>query len=148
MVTNCKECGKEIISYISVIQNNTINKIEKDVCSSCKRKANPAYKYESENRLLSDGIYDVTGIPILHFNDIEWYEPEKLEEQEGVKAFMEAHPNYVVAQAYETYTIYILAGRPESIGKKVWKAGNSFNYGSGNLLTGCPDSILILAEND
>lgn len=146
----CTVCKQEILGshYRWNAQLKESIKYIPAKCNSCERKENPQYKYETENRLLKDGIYDVTDIDYLAFEKINWDEPEKLEAIKEVQDFIRKWPNYIVAQAYQARTLFLFATGPENITKKTHKEGAGFNYGSCNLLTNCPKSILILAEDD
>jgi len=150
----CEHCGEEIAGIVCRYHPTKAGKhviVHQKYCSVCKRKHDPSRKYYNEGRTLSDGIYDVTGLNILHFDTEkvgDWNKPEKHQENPDIVSFMKEFPDYVVAQAYQATTIYFISFRPKEITKEVWKAGDTFNYGSCNLLKGLPDSILILAEND
>lgn len=150
----CEDCGKEIPGTSWASHPTKVGKlviVHQKYCSSCGLKRDPSCKYYTENRTLPDGIYDVTGLNILYFDTEEvgaWNNPEKHQENPDIVSFMKEFPDYVVAQAYQAATIYFISSRPKEIGKEVWKAGDTFNYGSCNLLKGLPDSILILAEDD
>lgn len=99
--------------------------------------------YEGEDSLiheLPDGIYELD-------EDIEiiggqFWEPE----DDDVRAFAKKHPGFVVAQAYATYACFLLSRRPKKAQCNV--QGSGFNYGSTNIITNCPNRLLILAEDD
>ena len=86
---------------------------------------------------VKDGIYDVSNIEYFLVNH---------KDKEATAVWIEAHDKFWVASAYETDTIILLAGEPKKF-EGSWD-GSGFNYGSTNIIIGCPKSILILAEND
>jgi len=93
---------------------------------------------KDEDRQLSDGIYDVTGIEVINVEaaDVE------------VEAFIWKYPKFWVASAYETDTTLLVATKPTKLVTKDIVIGSGFNYGSTNVIRNCPKDILILAEND
>jgi hypothetical protein len=98
-----------------------------------------------ENALhLEDGIYDTTGIDFISIEETNISEKE-------ITKFIKKYPNFCVASAYDTYTTLLLSKKPKELDNN-WQTkniiGSGFNYGSTNILTNCPKSILILAEND
>lgn len=93
-----------------------------------------------EDKYLDEGIYDVTNIEFFSFN-----EDEKKIKHEEIQKFILDHPNYMIADAYDIYFTFILAEKPNQIRTSI---GSGFNYGSNNIITNCPQSILIIAEND
>lgn len=95
-----------------------------------------------EDRYLSDGVYDVTGIEFVELQENNPDEEEIKKEEE----FFEAHKNFYIASAYETECTILLANKPKPF--KGEEFGNGFNYGSTNILTNLPKAILILAQND
>ena len=87
--------------------------------------------------IIDDGIYDTTGINFLVANE------DNLDE---VKKWIKNRDKFWLASAYQTnYFILYETEPPKFTGKRY---GNGFNYGSTNMLTECPESILILAEDD
>jgi len=92
---------------------------------------------EAQHTQVKDGIYDITGIPFIQM---------KQDNREEIEAFISRHGDVFLANAYETYTYFLFASEPQEFGGVHF--GDGFNYGSTNILAGCPNSILILAEND
>jgi len=84
-----------------------------------------------------DGIYNVSDIEFLLVNS---------KDKEATVVWIEAHDKFWIANAYETETIILLAEEPRKF-EGSWD-GSGFNYGSTNIITDCPKSIMILAEND
>ena len=86
---------------------------------------------------MDDGIYDTTGIEFLIADQNN---PDEVTE------WLKDKDRFWLASAYQTeYYILYAAEPPKFIGNRF---GNGFNYGSTNMLTECPESILILAEDD
>jgi len=97
------------------------------------------------DRVLSNGIYDVTGIDVILAGNAK----DESDLTDITKNFIKAHPDYAVASAYETYTTMILASKPKKITftNKTY-IGSGFDYGSTTILRDLPKDILILAENN
>ncbi len=90
---------------------------------------------------LEDGIYDVTSISYMQVP----YNPTETTYNE-IQEFITTYPKAVIASSYETDTTLLLAHKPKKFtGKTI---GSGFNYGSTNIIQDCPQSLLILAEND
>lgn len=103
----------------------------------------------NEDRMISDGIYDVTNIDFVQFDgDLRFGAYSKTEEGfDEVLAFIEKYSNeFVIACAYQSDQTFLLAQHPHEF--KGTKVGSGFNHGSCNLITSCPESLLILAEDD
>jgi hypothetical protein len=103
---------------------------------------------ELQDRCLEDGIYKVPeDVEVLLLTTCEgWFAVNDCVEAEP---FIAAHPDLVIASAYETGTTFLLSRRVEiadCVGEN-W-VGSGFNYGSTNLLSNCPARLLILAQND
>ena len=86
---------------------------------------------------VKDGIYDVTDI------DFIIAESDKLE---ALIEWTDKRDKFWFASAYQTEYFILYAEEPRKF-KGTWY-GNGFNYGSTNVITDCPKSILILAEDD
>ena len=108
-----------------------------------------------KEKILENGIYDVTG---LEFEVLECEENELYTEEKAVVNFSKKFPDFKIGSAYQCCKVFLLSKPPIrliSLGYPVrnenkglgW-IGTGFNYGSCNLLTNCPKSILILAEDD
>lgn len=92
------------------------------------------------NRIIrvKDGIYDVSNIAFIEMMS---------ENTEEVVGWIEERDKMWVANAYNTDSFIFFDKEPLPF-KGKFAAGDGFNYGANNVLTGCPDSILIVAEND
>lgn len=108
-----------------------------------------------EDRLLEDGIYDVTDIQFILADDDttnHFFSDNKQIKNKQVLEFINSHKDFVIASAYETNTVIFLAVKPVKLDTEEWKKENlfgyGFNYGSTNIIKNCPKTILILAEND
>lgn len=106
---------------------------------------------EEELRCLGDGIYEVpTSIDIVEVEDWGknfcegWYYFDL--DNPKVQAFITTYPDWRYACAYETGSPLLLSAPPLKFQGQ--HLGTGFNYGSTNLLTNCPNRILILAQND
>ena len=112
----------------------------------------------SDERKISDGIYDVTDIPFIDIGSVGRRVNEKYNEdtdqyelivnikEEEIEKFIEKYPDFVIASAYATEYYILLAYKPKKF--EGTKLGHGFNYGSTNMLIDCPRSVLILAEDD
>lgn len=99
---------------------------------------------ELDGRYLIDGIYEVPEdvlFVVLDTDRLKVDDPQ-------LQIFSERHPDFVVANAYETSTTILLSQKPNKLEMKGKWFGSGFNYGSTNLLVDCPKRVLILAEND
>ncbi len=92
---------------------------------------------EECERTVDDGIYDVTGLEFLEVTGTN---------DRAIEAFVKKFPGYYLASAYETECDILLSAKPKKFDGRI--NGSGFNYGSTNVLTRCPEAILILAEND
>ncbi len=93
-------------------------------------------KHEKAERI-PDGIYDTTGIDFI---------VAKQENSDDVIKWSKNKDKFWLASAYQTeYYILYETEPPKFTGNHF---GHGFNYGSTNMLTECPESILILAEDD
>ena len=101
------------------------------------------YTWNDENRVIADGIYDVSGLE-YHFVQAEGADRINAESRE----FIDKHNGDVwVGAAYGAYGVFIFAGEPRDIEDHA--VNGQFNYGC-NALVGCDGatSIFICAEND
>jgi len=96
------------------------------------------------DKFLEDGIYDITGI--FYIESTEDLKDPDVDIPIEVEEFMQANKDYVIGCAYGCYTAFIFASCPPLF--KGTHVGTGFNYGSTNILSDCPKSILILAEDD
>lgn len=105
-----------------------------------------------KDRVLEDGIYDVSGIPYFIEQDREMRHIDNAGKgrplSEDAKEFMDNYKDYVIGNAYGCPDSFILGWKPELIKEPTRKIGSGFNYGSTNLIENCPRSVLILAEDD
>jgi hypothetical protein len=113
---------------------------KKRVVQLLQNKSDQFWDEIPEKKILGDGIYDVTDIS---FYQLE--EDDKKDKLDEIKLYMEQHPDFVIAHAYETYTTFILEYPPVKLHTCI---GSGFNRGSTNIITDCPRSILLLAEDD
>src|SRR4030042_1142137 len=101
-------------------------------------------------KMLKDGIYNVAGIPFLHIDEglDDLDRLDKFDEQ--VVKFIADHPDYVVGSAYQCPATFFLGWCPKKASEdhNFRHIGSGFSYGSTNLLANCPNSLLILAEDD
>lgn len=99
-----------------------------------------AYIEKNAHRMtdVADGIYDVS--------DIEFIEEHTKNREEVIQWLIDREFKVWMAGAYETDTRIFLAEEPKKFKGELF--GSGFNYGSTNIVQGCPKSILILAEND
>ena len=86
---------------------------------------------------IKDGVYDVTDIDFI---------VNKGKNAEEVVAWVDEREKVWIANAYDTDEYIFFEEEPAKFDGKWF--GSGFNYGSTNVLTDCPKSILILAEND
>lgn len=93
---------------------------------------------EDQLTYVPDGIYDVTGINFIRDNSKNYGQIVEWIKRLDFKVW--------VASAYETDTYIFLDEEPRQFDYKF--SGSGFNYGSTSIIRNCPDSILILAEND
>ncbi len=101
--------------------------------------ANTFFDSIKRKRHLQDGKYDVSDIEFFPIKD-------RADQLEEIKTFVEKYPDFVIASAYETETEILLSKKPDGLKGDCF--GSGFNYGSTNIITDCPKSILILAQND
>ena len=118
---------------------------------------------ERETRSLPDGIYDLTGVrEVLVIQDMPY--SMFLHNFLAVKEFAQKYPDFRVGIPYQCLTIVLLSDPPKPLAEWSWtgkalrtKTRGNFKVlpGLGNLsrgaavvLEGCPERILILAEND
>ena len=100
---------------------------------------------------LNDGVYDITGIKFLRYDDPDW-DIEESEEEELPKelvAFLKANPKWCWANPYNGAccggTFFFLSSKPKNIDKKM---DGDVGRGAAAVIDECPKRILILAEND
>jgi hypothetical protein len=94
-----------------------------------------------------DGVWDISDIDFFDPNMRTWKPtPEQVSTHfDGMKAFIEKYPEFVVAEAYQTEYPLWLAEKPT---KQVDYIGSGFNHGSNNIIDNCPKRILICGEDD
>lgn len=109
-----------------------------------------------EEKWLHDGIYEILeNAVVLKYNDAAY----RIELTAEIQAVLNANPNYVVVNAYQTDTTFIITEPVKLLVESPWGqrqpestefkcSGSWFNYGSCNLLENCPKRLLILAEDD
>jgi len=111
---------------------------------------------------LSDGVYDITGIPRCITDENGNHIPG----QPDIGEFIAKYPNCYYGCAYQTDMVTLLAYKPARVtqtcntyqlitNKKTMGAddafqvlGDGFNHGCNNIILNCPKEILILAEDD
>lgn len=103
-------------------------------------------RFDKENRYIGDGVYDVTGIDFVEAEEGFRF-TNKNKRDELAKFILNNEDNLYYASAYETGGAFFLNAKPTRI-PNVNIKGSGFNYGSTNVITNCPQQILILAEND
>ena len=86
---------------------------------------------------VKDGVYDVTDINFI---------VKTSKNTDEVAAWVNEREKVWIANAYETDEYIFLENEPKKFAGK--RYGSGFNHGSTNILTDCPKSVLILAEND
>ena len=86
---------------------------------------------------IADGIYNTTGINFI---------VAKQKNTDEIIKWLENKDKFWLASAYQTEYFILYETEPPGFNGK--RYGNGFNYGSTNMLTECPESILILAEDD
>jgi hypothetical protein len=86
---------------------------------------------------IKDGVYDTTDITFIVKTN---------KNTEEVVAWINEREKVWIANAYGTDEYIFFEEEPAKFDGKWY--GSGFNYGSTNVLTDCPKSILILAEND
>ncbi len=95
---------------------------------------------------LQDGIYAPRKTPFVVFRSSLHRVIRNADDAKSLRKLIETYPNGCIANAYETETTIFFT---EKIPKySVNLIGEGFNYGSTNLLLNCPETLLILAEND
>lgn len=103
---------------------------------------------QTSHKLLGYGIYDMSEVEYLGINgapqDLENAKAEDITPE--LQAFIDKYPNFVLASAYETGATFLLSSEPPRWSGK--RMGSGFNHGSTNVLVGCTNKLLILAEND
>ena len=62
-----------------------------------------------------------------------------------MKEFADKHPEFCIANAYQTEYPIWLSKMPT---KKLNFVGSGFNHGANNVIEDCPKRILICAEDD
>lgn len=113
----------------------------------------------TDYKCLRDGIYEVDeDIEVIEMSSDDYIDDDsldmklsnhytKLDETRDIfDAFHKKYPDCVYAEGYETGCGFLLSRQPKKFRGNV--IGSGFNYGSTNLLSGCPSRILIIAEND
>jgi hypothetical protein len=98
-----------------------------------------------QNRILNDGIYDVTEIERIYcrFSTTNQISPD---DALRITEFCDKHEKskVVVASPYETFGIFLFAVRPRRLTSKTGEVGHGANL----LISNSPKEVLILAEND
>lgn len=99
-----------------------------------------------EDKIVEDGVYDLTDIEYIRIPDrMDGNHPD----YQACLDFVNKHPEFVHASAYETEFDFLLSSMPLKIDRDKTKIiGSGFNYGSTNIIENAPARILILAEND
>lgn len=105
--------------------------------------------YLRDNKVdyVPDGVWDLEDIEVVPI-DTGIYKPTKEQldaHSERVVSFLRKHPDFVIANAYETQYPFLLSRKPTI---KVEYEGGGFSYGSNNIIENCPKRILICAEDD
>jgi hypothetical protein len=104
-----------------------------------------ALKDEDEDLdFISDGVYDVTGMPVCSLpHIINVGDPIG---KEGL-AFVQEHgpEGLLCASAYEVDGIILIKGTPVKLDRKII---GSIGVGACGIIQNCPESILIIAQND
>ncbi len=118
------------------------------------------YEEIEDKRIIPDGVWDITGLdyvlataPYVGKWDKETrkiIKTEKDEEilkewKEKISTFKEKHPDWAIADAYQTEHPILIERMPT---EKVKYIGSGFNHGANNLIDNCPHTILILGEDD
>jgi len=127
------------------IENKIVLSILVDVIGEwrIKDKVEIPDDFESiELTYLKDGVYDISDLEflIIGTKDID----EKL--ISDIEDFVTKHPDFVVANPYQVEYPILISKKPNKYTGKGY--GSWFNHGSSNIITNCPNSILILAQND
>lgn len=100
------------------------------------------------------GVWDITGIEFIsidiQFKQTEWRNirrtPEEIiEHTEKIMEFIERFPDCVIADAYQTENPFLLAHKPTNTINYIW---SWFNRWANNIIENCPQTILIVAEDD
>jgi hypothetical protein len=65
--------------------------------------------------------------------------------KQSLEAFCEKYPDWQVAEAYQTYGLYLLSNKPE---KFIGNQTGTYGRGANLLLEDCPKKLLFLAEDD
>ena len=97
------------------------------------------------DHIIPEGIYDVGEIPFFHIKnaeDMSW--PITDEGFEFVKKY--GATNIYIAIGYQVQGIFLFAGNPKKFANK--NCLGSIGRGACAVLTNCPKSILIIAEDD
>ncbi len=101
----------------------------------------------ANDRMLEDGLYEVDDdVEVIEIGERLYDIRDFSDEYAMILFFIENHPNFVVANAYETSSTILLSRKPNIF--KGYYVGSGFNYGSTNLVENCPKRLLILAEDD
>jgi hypothetical protein len=100
-----------------------------------------------QNRILDDGIYDVTEIERIYcrFSTTNQIFPD---DALRITEFCDKHgkSKVVVASPYETFGIFLFAVRPRRLTSK--RQTGEVGHGANLLISNSPKEVLILAEND
>jgi hypothetical protein len=96
-----------------------------------------------QKHIIGHGVHDVTDIPYCHLEKAEHLE-HKITEKGLAFVLKHGHDNIYIANGYQVYGIFLFAAEP----KKIRNCLGSFGRGACALLTDCPKSILLVAEDD
>jgi hypothetical protein len=94
---------------------------------------------DAEERIIEDGVWALD-------QDVEVFYAHPQNKQETLD-FINKHPEFAIASAYETFTVLLLSKKPTKRVPIINDTG--FNYGSTNVIS-CENCnrVLILAQND
>ena len=100
-------------------------------------------------QFVEGGVYDITGLDYIECKTFEVNEDDEFEFKgrmaELIEKFMQTHSDWVIADGYQQGILVMLSEMPK---EPVDVIGRGFNNGTLNIIEDCPQTVLILAEND
>lgn len=99
-----------------------------------------------DDRFLHDGMYAVADDIVVKELERDPFDTARTPKLDEIVVFADQYPDFVIANAYETFTCLLLSRRPDPFQGLV--LGTEFNYGATALIENAPKRLLILAQND
>lgn len=100
---------------------------------------------QAAHRFLDDGMYAVADDIVVKALEGDPFDTIREPRLDEVIVFADQYPDFVIANAYETFTCLLLSRRPDPFQGPVL---GTLGQGATALIESAPTRLLILAQND